>query len=39
MKDRKTHRGDDGLLYDEDGYLVYEGLSPLHEDEDLREEE
>ena len=25
MAERKTHRGEDGLLYDEDGFLVYEG--------------
>jgi hypothetical protein len=27
MSERKTHRGVDGLLYDEDGYLVYEGTA------------
>lgn len=25
----------DNLKYDKDGYLVYTGLSPLHEDEDV----
>lgn len=34
MADKKTHRGEDGLLYDEDGHLVYTGQSPLHEEED-----
>lgn len=33
--ERKTHRGDDGLLYDADEQLVYTGLSPLSEEEDV----
>lgn len=32
MMDRKTHQGDDGLLYDEDEFLVYTGPSPLSEE-------
>lgn len=39
MADKRTfHRGDDGLLYDQDGYFVYEGVSPLSEDEDVEQE-
>ena len=38
ISDRKITKGDDGLYYDEDGYFVYTGLSPLHEDEDVTEE-
>jgi hypothetical protein len=33
--DRKLHKGEDGLLYDENGHFVYTGLSPLSEDEDV----
>src|SRR4051812_37367601 len=32
---KKLHKGDDGLTYDEDGHFVYTGLSPLSEDEDV----
>lgn len=35
MKQRKTHKGEDGLTYDEDGFLVYTGISPLSEEEDV----
>lgn len=31
---RKLHRGEDGLMYDENGHFVYTGLSPLSEEED-----
>ena len=34
MMSRKLHRGEDGLMYDEDGYFVYTELSPLSEEED-----
>lgn len=37
--ERKTHKGEDGLLYDEDGYLVYTGISPLSEEEDTADED
>lgn len=33
MSERKITKGSDGLLYDEDGYVVYNGPSPLSEDE------
>lgn len=32
---RKLHRGDDGLMYDEDGFFVYTGFSPFSEEEDV----
>jgi hypothetical protein len=35
----KHRRGEDGLLYDEDGYLIYEGESPLSEPEDAGDED
>ena len=39
MSDTKsTHKGDDGLTYDEEGYFVYTGISPLSEDEDVEED-
>lgn len=28
----------DELTYDKDGFLIYTGLSPLHEDEDIAED-
>lgn len=28
-----------GLVYDDDGHLIYTGLSPLHEDEDVADDE
>jgi len=33
MMGRKLHKGDDGLMYDEDGHFVYTGLSPLSEED------
>ena len=30
---------DDGLTYDDEGYLVYTGLSPLSEESDVADEE
>lgn len=33
-----TERKDDGVTYDEDGYPVYTGLSPLSEDDDEGDE-
>lgn len=38
MSDKQTHEGDDGLTYDDEGYFVYTGISPLSEDEDQPEE-
>lgn len=34
-EERQLHKGDDGLTYDEEGHLVYTGLSPLSEKEDV----
>lgn len=39
MEERKTHKGEDGLTYDEDGYFVYTGISPLSEDEDVQDDD
>lgn len=33
-----TEKRDDGVTYDEDGYPVYTGLSPLSEEEDESDE-
>lgn len=33
--DRQIHKGDDGLTYDEDGYFVETGISPLSEEEEV----
>lgn len=35
MAEKKITEGKDGLMYDEDGYFVYTGVSPLSEDEDV----
>lgn len=29
------HIGDDGLTYNDEGFFVHTGLSPLHEDADV----
>lgn len=35
----KYHRKADGLLYDENDHFIYEGVSPLSEDEDVADGE
>lgn len=35
MSDRALHTGADGLTYDDEGYFVETGISPLSEPEDV----
>lgn len=37
--ERKLHKDEDGLMYDEDGFFVYTGISPLSEDEDTSDDQ
>lgn len=39
MSERKTHKGEDGLTYDEEGFLVYTGISPLSEEDDTESDD
>lgn len=39
IKERVVHKGEDGLMYDENGKFVYTGLSPLSEEGDVEADE